>query len=63
MVQTTPLPSHKQGLLDILQGEPTKEVVAAALAGWSAEEFEAEVFRWHLYVAAPRSYDVMDKTP
>ncbi len=58
-----PLPSHKQGLLDILQCEPTKEAVAAALAEWSAEEFEAEVFRRHLCAAALRSYDVMDVTP
>lgn len=57
------LPSHKQGLLDILGCEPTKEAIAAALAEWSAEEFEAEVFRRHLCAAALRSYDVMDETP
>ncbi|KAH8978100.1 CoA-transferase family III [Lactarius akahatsu] len=59
----TNFPHHKQGLLDILQCESTKEAVAAALAEWSAEEFEAEVFRRHLCAAALRSYDVMDDTP
>lgn len=55
--------SHKQGLLDILQCEPTKEAVAAALAGWSAEEFEAVVFQRHLCAAALRSFEAMDMTP
>ncbi|KAI0265609.1 CoA-transferase family III domain-containing protein [Gloeopeniophorella convolvens] len=55
-------PHHKQGLLDILQCAPTKEAVAAALATWSAEAFEAEVFRRHLCAAALRSSDAMAKT-
>ena len=55
--------SHKQGLLDILQCEPTKEAVAAALAEWSAETFEAEAFRRRLCAAALRSFEVMDMTP
>jgi crotonobetainyl-CoA:carnitine CoA-transferase CaiB-like acyl-CoA transferase len=55
--------SHKQGLLDILQCEPTKEAVAAALAEWSAEEFEAVVFERHLCAAALRSFEAMDMTP
>jgi crotonobetainyl-CoA:carnitine CoA-transferase CaiB-like acyl-CoA transferase len=37
--------------------------VAAALAKWSAEEFEAEVFRRRLCAAALRSFEEMDKTP
>jgi hypothetical protein len=55
--------SHKQGLLDILQCEPTKEAVAAALAEWSAEEFEAVVLQRHLCAAALRSFEAMDSTP
>lgn len=55
--------SHKQGLLDILQCEPTKEAVSAALAEWSAEEFEAVVFERHLCAAALRSFEEMDLTP
>jgi hypothetical protein len=55
--------SHKQGLLDILQCEPTKEAVAAALAEWSAEEFETVAFQRHLCAAALRSYEEMDSTP
>jgi hypothetical protein len=55
--------SHKQGLLDILQCEPTKVAVAAALAEWSAEEFEAEVLRRCLCAAALRSFEAMDHTP
>ncbi|KAH9165521.1 CoA-transferase family III [Lactarius sanguifluus] len=43
----TNFPHHKQGLLDILQCEPTKEAA----------------FRRHLCAAALRSYDVMDDTP
>ena len=58
-----PVPSHKQGLLDILQCEPTKEAVATALAEWSAEEFEAVVFQRHLCAAALRSFEAMDMTP
>ena len=57
------LASHKQGLLDILQCELTKEAVAAALAEWSAEEFEAVVFQRHLCAAALRSFEKMDMTP
>jgi len=37
--------------------------VAAALAEWSAEEFEAVAFQRHLCVAALRSFEVMDGTP
>ncbi|KAF8260982.1 CoA-transferase family III domain-containing protein [Lactarius quietus] len=59
----TNFPHHKQGLLDILHCEPTKEAVAAALADWSAEELEAEVFRRHLCAAALRSFDEIDETP
>ena len=55
--------SHKQGLLDILQCEPTKAAVAAALAEWSAEEFEAVAFQRHLCAAALRSFEVIDTTP
>ena len=55
--------SHKQGLLDILQCEPTKEAVAAALAEWSAEEFETVAFQRHLCAAALRSFETMDMTP
>jgi hypothetical protein len=57
------LNSHKQGLLDILQCEPTKEAVAAALAEWPAETFEAEAFRRRLCAAALRSFEAMDMTP
>jgi len=55
--------SHKQGLLDVLQCESTKAAVAATLAEWSAEEFEAVAFQRHLCAAALRSFEVMDKTP
>jgi len=55
--------SHKQGLLDILQCEPTKASIAAALAEWSAEEFEAIAFQRHLCAATLRSFEVMDRTP
>jgi hypothetical protein len=37
--------------------------VAAALAEWSAEEFEAVAFQRHLCAAALRSFEVMDRTP
>ncbi|KAI9507242.1 CoA-transferase family III [Russula earlei] len=56
-------PHHKQGLLDILQCEPTKAAVAAALTEWSAEEFEAVAFQRHLCAAALRSFETMDMTP
>jgi hypothetical protein len=46
-----------------LQCEPTKAAVAAALAEWSAEEFEAVALQRHLCAAALRSFEVMDKTP
>jgi len=55
--------SHKQGLLDILQCEPTREAVSAALAEWSAEEFEVVAFQRHLCAAALRSFEAMDATP
>ena len=55
--------SHKQGLLNILQCEPTKEAVANALAQWPVEEFEAAAFERHLCAAALRSFETMDKTP
>lgn len=59
----TNFPHHKQGILDILQCEPTKAAVAAALLKWSAEEFEAVAFQRHLCAAALRSFEVMDGTP
>lgn len=48
-------PSHKQGLLDILQCEPPKAAVASALAEWSAE---AVALRRHLCAAALRSFEI-----
>lgn len=37
--------------------------MAAAVAEWSAEEFEAVALQRHLCAAALRSFEVMDKTP
>lgn len=60
MAQTPPFPVTKSTQHPSVC---TKEAVVAALAKWSAEEFEAEVFRWHLCAAPLRTYDVMDVTP
>jgi hypothetical protein len=47
----------------MLQCEPTKAAVAAALAKRSAEDFEADAFKRHLCAAALRSFEEMDQTP
>ena len=55
--------SHKQGILDILQCEPTRDSVAAALARWSSEEFETEASSRKMVATSLRSFTEWDQHP
>ncbi|KAH9992886.1 CoA-transferase family III domain-containing protein [Russula vinacea] len=55
-------PSHKQGLLDILQCEPPKAAVASTQAVM-VRRSGCPALRRHLCAAALRSFEAMDRTP
>jgi crotonobetainyl-CoA:carnitine CoA-transferase CaiB-like acyl-CoA transferase len=56
-------PHHRDGLLQLLQCEHEAKAVTAALAGWKAKEFEAEVARRGLCASALRSFAEWDEHP
>lgn len=55
--------SHKQGILDILQCDPTRESVQTALLNWNATDFETEAASQKMCVTALRSFDEWDAHP
>ncbi len=55
--------SHKQGILDILQCEPTKESIARALLDWSAVDFETAAASRKMVATALRSFEQWDAHP
>lgn len=55
--------SHRQGILDILQCEPTKESVAQALSTWNSFEFEDEAASRGMVATALRSFAKWDEHP
>ncbi|KAG0704829.1 CoA-transferase family III [Suillus ampliporus] len=55
--------SHREGILNILQCEPTREAVQAALLQWNAEEFEDEAAKQKMCVSAYRSFEEWDQHP
>ncbi|OBZ71633.1 Formyl-CoA:oxalate CoA-transferase [Grifola frondosa] len=59
----TNFPHHKQGILDILQCEPTKQAVAAALLRWNAVDFETEAASRKMVATALRSFAQWDEHP
>jgi crotonobetainyl-CoA:carnitine CoA-transferase CaiB-like acyl-CoA transferase len=56
-------PSHRQGILDILQCDPTPEAIQAALLQWNAEDLEDEASKQKMCVTAYRSFEEWDKHP
>jgi crotonobetainyl-CoA:carnitine CoA-transferase CaiB-like acyl-CoA transferase len=56
-------PSHRQGTLDILKCEPTKEAVGKALSQWDSVEFEDEAASHGMCAFALRSFEEWDKHP
>jgi hypothetical protein len=56
-----PIYSDKKGLLDLLQCEPTRPAVAAALAKWGAYDFVDAVLERDLCAAALRSFESIDQ--
>ncbi|RPD56143.1 CoA-transferase family III [Lentinus tigrinus ALCF2SS1-7] len=59
----TNFPHHRQGILDILQCEPTRESIAQALLGWNAEDFETETASRKMVATALRSFEQWDAHP
>lgn len=59
----TNFPHHRQGILNILQCDPTPEAVQAALLQWNAEDLEDEASKQKLCVTAYRSFEEWDKHP
>lgn len=59
----TNFPHHRQGILDILQCDPTREAVQAALFQWNAKDLEDEAVKQKMCIAAYRSFEEWDKHP
>lgn len=57
----TNFPHHRQGILNILQCDPTREAVQAALLQWNAKDFEDEAVKQKMCVSAYRSFEEWDK--
>lgn len=59
----TNFPHHRQGILNILQCDPTREAVQAALLHWNAQDLEDEAVKLKMCIAAYRSFEEWDKHP
>ncbi|KDQ11111.1 hypothetical protein BOTBODRAFT_57645 [Botryobasidium botryosum FD-172 SS1] len=59
----TNFPHHKQGILDLLQCQPTRESVGEALRQRSAQEFEEEAVSRGMCVTALRSFHEWQQHP
>ena len=57
------LASHRQGILDILGCEPTKESIQEALLGWNSVDFETEASSRKMCATALRSFEQWDVHP
>ena len=55
--------SHREGILNILQCEPSREAVQAALLQWNAADFEDEAEQQRMCVSAYRSFEEWDMHP
>ena len=55
--------SHKQGILDILGCEATRDSVGAALKKWNAVDFETEASSRGLCATAMRTFEEWDEHP
>ncbi len=63
LIELTQKFSHKQGILDILQCEPTKESIARALLDWNAVDFETTAASRKMVATALRSFEQWDAHP
>ncbi|KAI0351418.1 CoA-transferase family III [Trametes cingulata] len=59
----TNFPHHKQGILDILRCEPTRESIAEAMLQWNAVDFETEAANRKMVATALRSFEEWDAHP
>ncbi|KAI0642994.1 CoA-transferase family III [Trametes meyenii] len=59
----TNFPHHKQGILDILHCEPTRESISAAILQWNAEDFETEASNRNMVATALRSFEQWNAHP
>ena len=55
--------SHRKGILDILECDPTRDAVAKALQDWNAVEFETEAASENMCATALRSFIEWDAHP
>ncbi|KAI1786842.1 CoA-transferase family III [Ganoderma leucocontextum] len=59
----TNFPHHKQGILDILNCEPTRESIQEALLGWNSVDFETVAAQSNMVATALRSFEQWDAHP
>ncbi|EJC97965.1 CoA-transferase family III [Fomitiporia mediterranea MF3/22] len=59
----TNFPHHKQGILDLLHCEATRESIQAALLTWDAQEFEDQVAYNGMCATKSRTFEEWDKHP
>ncbi|KAL1950037.1 hypothetical protein VTO73DRAFT_5159 [Trametes versicolor] len=59
----TNFPHHKQGILNILQCEPSKDSIAAAMLQWNSVDFETEASKQGMVATALRSFEEWDAHP
>ncbi|KAI0785118.1 CoA-transferase family III domain-containing protein [Abortiporus biennis] len=59
----TNFPHHRQGILDILKCEPTKESIADAMLQWNSADIESEASSRKMVVTALRSFHEWDEHP
>ncbi|KAI0762004.1 CoA-transferase family III domain-containing protein [Trametes elegans] len=59
----TNFPHHKQGILDILRCEPTKESITHAMLQWTAVDFETEAANRKTVATALRSFQEWNAHP
>ena len=55
--------SHKQGILDILKCQPTRQSIQEALLGWNSVDFETAAAEIKMVATALRSFEQWDAHP
>ncbi|PIL35193.1 hypothetical protein GSI_02983 [Ganoderma sinense ZZ0214-1] len=59
----TNFPHHRQGILDILKCQPTRESIQEALLGWNSVDFETAASENKMVATALRSFEQWDAHP
>lgn len=59
----TNFPHHKQGILDLLQCQATRESIQTALFNWDSQEFEDQAAQRNMCATKFRTFEEWDKHP